>query len=93
MIVAGLEHPVVERLAVVRVGAGLQQQAGESERVRVPGLADRAQFPFAERPGQHGERGGQAVPEVAGVRIGAAVQQKPGGSQDRASPICGLCRA
>ena len=82
MIVTGLEHPVVERLAVVRIGAGLQEQAGEGERVRVPGLADRAQFPLAERPGQHRERGGQAVPEVAGVRISAGVQQEPCGSQD-----------
>jgi hypothetical protein len=57
-------------------------QVAQGQRVRMPGLADRAQLPFAEHPGQHRERGELPVPQVAGVRIGTRVQQQPGGGQD-----------
>jgi hypothetical protein len=81
VIVARLEHPVVQRLAVVGVGAGLEQQAGQGQGVRVARLAPRAQLALAEHAGQDGERGGQAVPQVAGVRVGARVEQQPGAGE------------
>jgi len=62
VIVARLEHPVIERLAVVGVGARLQQQAGQRDRVRMPPLSDRAELALAEDAGEHGERCRQAVP-------------------------------
>ena len=48
--VVGREHAVVERLAVVGVGAGVEQQPGERERVRVAGLARRARSPPPNTP-------------------------------------------
>ena len=52
MVVVGLEHPGGERLAVVGVGAGLEQEAGERERVRVRRLVDGAELTVAEDAGQ-----------------------------------------
>ncbi len=45
------------------------------------GLRHRAALARAEHAGQHGERGGQPVPEVAVVGVGAGVEQRPGGPQ------------
>ena len=80
MVVGFLEHPVVEGLPVVRVGAGLEQQPGQ----RVGMLVRRLVVPVlaaAERPGQRGERRGQPLPEVAGIRVGAGIEQQPGADQ------------
>jgi len=44
----------------------------------VPRLAPRALLALAEAAGQRGERRGQPVPGVPGVRVGAGVQQQPG---------------
>jgi hypothetical protein len=69
----GAEHPVVERLAVVGVGARPQQPPGERNGVRMrrlPGPVGR------EHPGEHGERRGQAEEEPAVVRVGTRVQQQ-----------------
>jgi hypothetical protein len=62
VVVVRLEHPVVQGLAIVGVGAGFEQQAGQGQRVRVTWLAHRAEFAAAEDAGQHGERSRQAVP-------------------------------
>ena len=83
VLAARLELAVVEGLAVIGVGAGHQQQAGQGQPVRVPGLPLRAALALAERAGQHGERRAQAVPQVAGVRIGARGQQEAGRGQHR----------
>jgi hypothetical protein len=80
---AGDEHPVVEPLAVVRVGPRLQQQPGQRVPVRVPGLVARALFALAEHAGQDGERRRQPAPQVAGVRVGTGAQQEPGRVQHR----------
>ena len=88
--VVGSKHPVVQRLSVVRVGTAGQQQAGQRQRMRVPRLPTRALLALAEHAGQHGERGGQPEPQVAGVRVGAGVQQQPRAAQE---PFGGFVRA
>ncbi len=75
MVVAGGEHAVVEPLAVVGVCPRGQQQAGQRQPELVPGLVDRV-LTFTESSGQRGERVG-SLPEVAGVGVGTAGQQKP----------------
>ena len=67
MVVVGAEHAVVKGLPVVGVGTRLQQQPGEGDGVGVPGLAA---FAVAEHAGEHGERGGQGMPEPAVVGVG-----------------------
>jgi hypothetical protein len=81
VVVARPEHPVVQGLAVVGVGAGLEQQAGQRQRMRMPRLAHRAELTLAEDAGQQGKRSRQAVPEVAGVRIRAGLEQHPDGAE------------
>jgi hypothetical protein len=72
---------VVQRLAVVGVGTGLEQQAGQRGRVRVPRLTHWTELTLAEDAGQYGKRSRQAVPEVTGVRVGAGLEQEPGGAE------------
>ena len=79
--VVGLEHAVVERLPVVGVGAGFEEQASERQRVRVVRLRVRSALATAERAGERGERRGESVPEVARVRVGAGVEELPGDGQ------------
>ena len=63
---------VVESLPVVGIGAGLEQQPRERQLVRMRrGIALAA----AKRPGQRGERRAEALPQVAGVRVRAVVEQ------------------
>ena len=52
--------------------------AGRGDGVRMPGLAVLA---VAEHAGEHGERGGQGVPEPAVVGVRAGVEQQLGGLQ------------
>ena len=80
--VVGLEHAVVEGLAVVGVGAGFEQQAGEGAARAGGGAGRRSALPAAERAGERGERRGEPVPEVAAVGIGAGVEQQPGDAED-----------
>ena len=72
------EHPVVERLPVVRVRAALEEEPGQRLPLGVPRLAARALLALAEAAGQRGERRGQALPQVAGGRVGAGVEEQPG---------------
>jgi hypothetical protein len=44
-------------------------------------LTHRAELALAEDAGQHGERGRQAVPQVAGVRIRSGLEQHPGAGE------------
>ncbi len=67
------ELAVIQQLPVVRVGARGQQQLGERERVRVLVLVVATQ-----RAGRRCIRRVQAVPQVAGVRIAAVLQQRAG---------------
>jgi hypothetical protein len=78
MAVIGAELAVVQHLAVIGIGAGVEEERGQREGVRVLGLVT---FAAAERPGQGRERRDKPMPEVAGVRIGAMFQQQPGGAQ------------
>ena len=75
----GLELAVVERLAVVGVGAGLEEQAGQGQCLAVGRLVGLVLSP-AEGAGEGGE-GVVAVPEVAGVGVGAGVEEEPGDGQ------------
>jgi hypothetical protein len=79
--------------AVVRVGARLEQYAGQRLCVRMPRLPDRAELPLAEDAGQHGKRRRQAVPQVPGVRVGAVTEQHPGGAEHGALLDLGSWRA
>ena len=72
---------VVERLPIVGVSAGLQQQTRQRELLRV--LRDGAAA--AQRAGQRGERWDQPLPQVPGVRIGAVLQQQPRDRDRRAA--------
>jgi hypothetical protein len=72
----GVELAVVERLAVVGVGARFEEQAGQGDGVAVGRLVGLVLSP-AERPGQGGE-GVLAVPQVTGVGIGAGLEEEPG---------------
>jgi hypothetical protein len=54
--VVRLEHPVVEGLRVVGVGAGVEQQPAQRLPVRVAGLPPPAQLTVAEHSGQQRER-------------------------------------
>jgi hypothetical protein len=63
------------------VAAGFEQQAGQGQRVRMTRLTHRAELALAEDAGQHGERGRQAVPQVAGVRIRSGLEQHPGAGE------------
>lgn len=60
VVVARLEHPVVQRLGVVGIGARGEQQPGQRLCAGMPGLPHRAQLTLGEHAGQHGERAGQA---------------------------------
>jgi len=51
--------------------------------MRVPRLSDRPKLALAEDAGEHGERRRQAMPQIAGVRVGARVKQQPGHLQRR----------
>ncbi len=81
VVVTRFEHPVVEGLPVVRVGAGLQQQPGQGQRMRMRRLPVRAQLTLPEHPGQYGERFGQPPPQVTGVGVATRRQQQPGAGQ------------
>ncbi len=70
--IVGVPVAVVERLLVVGVGAGLQQQPRERELVR---MGRRIALAAAERSGQRGERWAEPLPQVAGIRVGAVVEQ------------------
>jgi hypothetical protein len=72
------------------VAAGFEQQAGQGQRVRMARLAHRAELALAEDAGQHGERGRQAVPQVAGVRVGTVVEQQAGGPDGRLRADAGI---
>jgi hypothetical protein len=65
---------VVDRLAVVGVRAGLEQQAGEGERVAVRRWVT---LSAPERAGERRERRDQALPEEPRVRVGARVDEHP----------------
>ena len=69
--VVAAEHPVVERLPVVRVRAAVEQQPGERLALRVPGLPARALLALAEAAGEHGEGRDLAAEQDARVRVGA----------------------
>ena len=81
VVVTRLEHPVVQRLGVVGIRARGEQQPGQRLRARMPRLPHRAQLALAEHPGQHGERGGQALPQITGVGVSPGGQQQPGRAQ------------
>jgi hypothetical protein len=71
--VVGSPLPVVEGLAVVGVGASVEQQAGQLERVPV-GWCVAPALPVAEGAGEGGE-GVFGLPQVAGVGVGAGDEQ------------------
>jgi hypothetical protein len=73
--VVGLELAVVQRLAVVGVGARLEQHPREREPLRVRRLVAPV-LAATESAGQRRERVG-AFPEVARVRVRAVVEQQP----------------
>jgi hypothetical protein len=80
--VVGSEHPVVERLLVVRVRAGPQQPLGERLPVRMRRLAPNPLLAAAEAAGEGGERRREPEPEEARVRVRAGVEQGVRGGQD-----------
>jgi hypothetical protein len=80
--VVGSEHPVVERLLVVRGRAGPQQPLGERLPVRERRLAPNPLLATAETAGQGSERRRQPEPQEACVRVRASVEQGVRGSQD-----------
>ena len=78
MFVVTAEHPVVERLRVVGIGAGLDQVLRQFIAVPVGRAPCRAIFPLAEYTGQDGVRTREAGPEIARVRVGAMGKQQSG---------------
>ncbi len=72
--VVGSPLAVVEGLAVVGVGAGVEQQPGQLERVPV-GWGVAAALAVAESTGEGG-KGVFGFPQVAGVAVGAGVEQE-----------------
>lgn len=70
------ETVVVERLTVVRVGSRLEQCPREVRGCRVWWLIG---FATTERASQRGERWDEAAPQEPGVRIGAGIEENPGG--------------
>ena len=83
MVVVGLEHAVVERLAVVGVGARFEQHPGQLGGVRVRRLVGGSALAVAEDAGEQRERGRQAAPQIALGGIGARGEQAPGGGEHR----------
>ena len=73
------EHPVVERLPVVRVRAAVEEEPGQRLPLRMPRLAPRTLLALAEAAGQRGERRGQPLPQVPRGRVGTRVEEQPGG--------------
>ena len=80
VLVGCLEHPVVQRLAVVRIGPGIEQHPSQRHSVLVRGLVGPILAP-TEGPGQRGEGRRQSLPEETGVRVGAGVEQPAGAAQ------------
>ena len=72
--VVGAELPVVERLVVVRVGARIEQQRDQLDRV---GMGRLVAFAAAEHAGDGGERGAELLPQEARVRIGPGLEEHP----------------
>jgi hypothetical protein len=89
VIVTGMEVTVVERLAVVRVGAGVEQEARQRMRMCVRRLVV-AVLAFAEGTGQGRKRRYIAMPEEAGIRVGAVRQQGPCRCQGRVLGVHGI---
>ena len=87
VVVVRLELPVVQRLRVVRIGAGVEQQPCQLRALLVGRLIDRV-LAASERAGERGERRVvHAVPEVAGVGIGAVLQQESGNVERRVARL------
>ena len=78
--VAGFEHAIVQRLSVVRIRAGVEEQSSQCLPLRVRRLVYRALLPLTECAGQRGKPV-VAAPEVEGVRVGAALDEEPRGVQ------------
>ena len=90
VVVVRLELPVVQRLRVVRIGAGVEQQPCQLRALLVGWLVDRV-LATSERAGERGERRGvHAVPQVAGVGIGAVLQQDPGDVERRVARLAAV---
>ncbi len=87
VVVVRAELAVVQRLGVIGVGARGQERAGQGIGPRVGGLPALA---TAQRTGQRGEGRGQAVPQIAGVRVGAVIEQHAGSPDDRVRADVGL---
>ena len=77
MVVTRLEHPVVQRLPVIRIGTGVEQDGGERVFVDVGRLTDRPLLTLTEGTGERRERSRQPGPEVARIRVRAMAQQQP----------------
>jgi hypothetical protein len=75
VVVLGPEVAVVDRLIVVRIGARLKEQRRESAATRGAGLV-RGILAIADRGRERCEQVG-AVAEIACVRVGAVIEQKP----------------
>ena len=69
------EHAVVQRLAIIRVGACFQKQPRQLVAELMFRLMDWARLAFAKCSGQGGENVA-AIPEKAGVRVGFVCQQQ-----------------
>ena len=80
VVVVGAEHAVVQGLAVVRLGAAVEQQAGQRDRLRVARLGHGTALALAEHAREQREQGRFAVPQIALVRVRARIEQQPGGA-------------
>ena len=76
------EHGVVERLTVVAIGPGVEQQPGKRDALLVRRLVDRSHLALAEGTGQRREPV-LASPHVVTVRVGAAFDEQPRDGQRR----------
>ena len=72
------EHPVVEGLVINRMCTPVQEQGREIGGEGMTGLTSGPLLTFTEHPCQRGKRCRHPAPQIAGVGIGAGVEQQRG---------------